>query len=119
MDQYPHCIFIAKVLKSSNVGGEQGHNYLLFDGKMDTDIKIVSSDGTNLKSLVSQFHNAKSCAFFYRSLDCNRSGEDDCTEELRGYIPIHEKTFNSAPYISDEEWGPTNPVITLGLYYSR
>jgi hypothetical protein len=114
--RYPDCVFLTKTVVSGHEGDERtGYRWTLFGLPLRSTRDLpapVDDPGQSARRLVPD----APCLLFYRGLDCNLVGFDDCDSEARGRSPLEERVFENLPYSDPRDYGVHRPEIHLAVY---
>lgn len=115
-EKYPQCLFVARVASKDRMerpGEELKYKYLLFGGGLPHAMAVP--DAATLDEALS-VAPPSSCAFLYRSLDCNFAHSNGCEDVFQGRIATEELVFARSHYNNVLERGMTFPVVRLQLF---
>ncbi len=119
---YPGCVFLAQVFSQGCMGcwPKHGHEYVLIAfGLPLKGTKSFPYDGPqSLQTAMRDLHNTD-CVMFYRGMDCNTLGKDDCMAIAKTGKLVNRLTMPSLRYNWPHEYGIRKQIIHLELYKLR
>jgi hypothetical protein len=114
--RYPRCVFVAKTARAGSMSDTTtGYRWSAF-GKVVGHLVEREDGGGDLKQIAAEMAPESPCVLFYRSMDCDLVGLDDCSAETDGRIPLEERVLENLPYSEVQEFGAHRPEIRLGVY---
>src|SRR5207249_4568653 len=92
------CVFLTKTVEAGHAGDDRsGYRWTLFGRPLRSPRDLpgpVSDPEQSARRLASD----TPCLLFYRGLDCNLVGFDECGSEMRGRPPLEERVLENLPY---------------------
>jgi len=114
--RYPDCVFLTKTVEAGHAGDDRsGYRWTLFGRPLRSPRDLpgpVNDPEQSARRLASD----TPCLLFYRGLDCNLVGFDECGSEMRGRPPLEERVLENLPYSDTRAYGVHTPEIHLAVY---
>jgi hypothetical protein len=117
-EDHPDCGFLTRVSDASHGPhrgspwrwrGFRGPEHGIWDGP----------DGLDLDALLARWTAAPQCVLLYRGMDCNLSGQDDCSGWTDDRAIVVEALLDGGQYNYPHERGQNNNPATVGVYVLR
>jgi hypothetical protein len=116
LDRYPRCVFVVRTPRAESASDTRtGYRWSAF-GKSLRHLRQKEDAGATVEQIAAELTPESSCVLFYRSMDCDLVGLDDCTAETDGRIPLEERALENLPYSEIYEYGAHRPEMRLGVY---
>ena len=116
VERYPRCVFVAKTPRAeSTYDTRSGYRWSAF-GKLVPRLSETEDAGGTVEQIAAELAPGAPCVLFYRSMDCDLVGLDDCRRETDGKVPLEERVLENLPYSEIYEYGAHRPEIRLGVY---
>jgi hypothetical protein len=116
VDRYPRCVFVTKTPRAeSTYDTRNGYRWSAF-GRLVPHLSEKDDASGTVEQIASELAPESPCVLFYRSMDCDLVGGDDCRAETDGRTPLEERVLENLPYSEIYEYGAHRPEIRLGVY---
>src|SRR6185369_8501621 len=116
VDRYPRCVFVAKTARADfRSDTKSGYRWSAF-GKLVPELREKDDAGASAEQMAGDLAPQSPCVLFYRSMDCDLVGLDDCRRETDGKVPLEERVLENLPYSEIYEYGAHRPEIRLAVY---
>jgi len=114
--RYPRCVFVTKTPRAdSRSDTKTGYRWSAF-GKLVRHLRQKEDASGSVEEIAAELAPDSPCVLFYRSMDCDLVGVDDCSGETDGRTPLEERVLENLPYSEIYEYGAHRPEIRLGVY---
>ncbi|RDJ94299.1 hypothetical protein B4Q13_15445, partial [Lacticaseibacillus rhamnosus] len=88
------------------VSNGDGKVLLAFGATVPRLVEHVDAGGAgDVERVAAELASDAACVLFYRSLDCDLVGSDDCRTETEGRAPLEERVLENLPYSEIYEYG--------------
>jgi hypothetical protein len=92
-----------------------GYRWSAF-GKPVRHLREKEDPSGGVEQMAAELAPESPCVLFYRSMDCDLVGLDDCRAETDGRIALEERVLENLPYSEIYEYGAHRPEIHLAVY---
>ena len=114
--RYPRCVFVTKTpLADFRSDTKTGSRWSAF-GTPVPHLREKEDARASVEQMAAELAPESPCVLFYRSMDCDLVGVDDCRGETDGRTPLEERVLENLPYSEIYEYGAHRPEIRLGIY---
>ncbi len=114
--RYPRCVFVVKTSRADSASDTTaGYRWSAFG-------QLVGHYAETMERKRGRAADRRgagacvSCVLFYRSMDCDLVGLDDCKAQTDGRTPVEERVLENLPYSEIYEYGAHRAEIRLGVY---
>jgi len=117
--RHPTCVFVVKTVDAGWVRDPRsGYRWAVFGAAVPR-FRDMPDHGESAEQVAQALAPGAPCMLFYRSLDCNLVGFDDCRSETQGRVALEEQVLENLPYSDIGSYGAHRAEIRLGVYPLR